>query len=88
VQLQSSVLHTLAPAPQAQIHPTDADRYGVDHGAPVVVQSQTGKLELTAEVTEDVPPGTVFVPAGYNDAPVNRLLTEDVEIVGVRLSRP
>jgi NADH-quinone oxidoreductase subunit G len=88
VQLQSSVLHTLAPAPHAQIHPKDADRHGIDHAAPVVVQSQTGKLELTAHVTEDVPAGTVFIPAGYNDAPVNALLTEDVEIVGVRLSRP
>ena len=87
VQLQSTVLHTLAPSAHAQIHPEDADRYGVVNGAPVTVQSPTGKLELTAQVTTDVPAGAVFVPAGYNDAPVNTLLTEDAEIIGVRISR-
>jgi anaerobic selenocysteine-containing dehydrogenase len=87
VQLQSTVLHTLAPAAHAQIHPDDADRFGIVSGAPVVVQSVTGKLELTARVTGDVPAGTIFIPSGYNDAPVNALLTEDAEIVGVRISR-
>ena len=46
-----------------------------------LVESAAGKLELTAQVTGDVPAGTVFIPAGYNDAPVNTLLTEDAEIV-------
>jgi predicted molibdopterin-dependent oxidoreductase YjgC len=87
VQLQSTVLHTLAPAAHAQIHPDDADRFGVVNDAPVVVQSTSGKLELAARVTTEVPAGTVFIPSGYNDAPVNTLLTEDAEIVGVRISR-
>ena len=54
---------------------------------PVVVQSAAGRLEVLARVTGDVPAGTVFMPSGYNDAPVNTLLTEDAEIVGVRVSR-
>jgi NADH-quinone oxidoreductase chain G len=87
VQLQSSVLHTLAPAPHAQVNPADADRFGVVDGSPVVVQSMNAKLELTARITDEVPEGAVFIPSGYNDAPVNTLLTEDAEIVGVRISR-
>ena len=57
------MLHTLAPAAHAQIHPEDADRYGIVSSAPVVVQSSSGKLELTAQVTADVSVGTVFIPA-------------------------
>jgi NADH-quinone oxidoreductase subunit G len=87
VQLQSTVLHTLAPAAHAQVHPDDADRFGIVSGAPMVVQSATGKLEVTARVSADVPAGTVFIPSGYNDAPVNTLLIEDAEIIGVRISR-
>jgi anaerobic selenocysteine-containing dehydrogenase len=48
-----------------QVHPDDAARNGIADGAPVVVASRTGKVELPAEVTDAIMPGVVSIPHGW-----------------------
>ncbi|WP_049996528.1 molybdopterin oxidoreductase family protein [Halococcus sediminicola] len=46
------------------IHPADADARGVADGERVVVESATGRVELTVEISESIRRGSVFVHAG------------------------
>ncbi|MGV3719445.1 MAG: molybdopterin dinucleotide binding domain-containing protein, partial [Actinomycetota bacterium] len=60
---------------------------GVADGETVSVSTATGSLRLTARVTTDVPAGSVFVPAGYNEAPVTALLSEGSYVAACQVTR-
>jgi anaerobic selenocysteine-containing dehydrogenase len=60
----------------AQLNPADADRLGVVDGATVRVAARTGSIELRAEVTDDVMPGVVSIPHGWEHANSNVLADE------------
>jgi anaerobic selenocysteine-containing dehydrogenase len=47
------------------IHPTDAARLGVIDGARVAVTSATGRVEVVAQLDEELMPGTVSMPHGW-----------------------
>ncbi len=59
---------------EALVHPSAAQRFGVEHGATVTVISPLGEVDLLAVVTDDVHPEAVVVPAGFEQANVNRLV--------------
>jgi anaerobic selenocysteine-containing dehydrogenase len=50
--------------PWIEMHPDDAARRGIIHGAMVVVANARGECRLRAVVTENVPPGVVGAPKG------------------------
>jgi anaerobic selenocysteine-containing dehydrogenase len=50
--------------PWIEIHPDDAARRGITHGAMVVVANARGECRLRAVVTENVPLGVVGAPKG------------------------
>ena len=58
----------------AHVHPSDAERLGLEDGAPVRVRSRTGHIDVPVEITDAVMPGVVSIPHGWG---------HDVE--GVRL---
>ncbi|HEV3000218.1 MAG TPA: molybdopterin-dependent oxidoreductase [Solirubrobacteraceae bacterium] len=60
----------------ALIHPDDAARLGVADGEAVRVAARTGAIELPAEVTDDVMPGVVSIPHGWEHANSNVLSDE------------
>lgn len=47
------------------IHPQDAQARGVRHGDTVEVLSRVGRIEIEAEITEDIMPGIVSIPHGW-----------------------
>jgi anaerobic selenocysteine-containing dehydrogenase len=49
----------------AQVHPDDAARIGLVHGAVARVSSSSGTIELPVEVTDTVMPGVVSIPYGW-----------------------
>ncbi len=51
--------------PTLQMHPTDADRRGLESGQEVTVTSKSGAVQVVVEVTEDVVPGSVCYPHGW-----------------------
>jgi assimilatory nitrate reductase catalytic subunit len=58
----------------ADIHPQTATRHGITDGAIVTVRTRRGAAQLTAHVTRDIRPDTVFVPFHWPDAQsANRL---------------
>jgi assimilatory nitrate reductase catalytic subunit len=54
-------------SPYLQIHPGDADKYGIAHEDLVQVKSDNGSLRLLADVNPDTQPGLVFAPIHWND---------------------
>jgi anaerobic selenocysteine-containing dehydrogenase len=48
-----------------QLHPEDAVRLGVNDGALVEVASKVGRVEVAAEITDEIRPGVVSLPHGY-----------------------
>ncbi|MGH3441333.1 MAG: molybdopterin-dependent oxidoreductase, partial [Nitriliruptorales bacterium] len=66
-----------AKAPFAALHPDDAARLGIADAQPVLVASESGRLEVTAVVDEHQVPGVVFVPSNSTDAPAATLAAGD-----------
>jgi anaerobic selenocysteine-containing dehydrogenase len=62
-----------------EIHPGDAASLELDNGDRVQVSSRRGKIELAARVTEVVPPGVVFIPFHFSEAPANALTIAAVD---------
>jgi NADH-quinone oxidoreductase subunit G len=52
----------LADEPFVEIDPRDAERLGLEDGAPAVVRTEAGESELPVRVTEGVARGAAFVP--------------------------
>ena len=48
-----------------QIHPDDARRLGLEHGALAEVSSDSGKTTIPVEATDDIRPGVVSIPYGW-----------------------
>lgn len=64
------------PDPFAEIHPKTAKEYGIKEGDSIVVESNRGKIQVRARVTEDILEGVVSIPHGWpREANVN-LLTD------------
>ena len=47
------------------VHPDDAERLGLEDGAPARVSSDAGAIEISVEVTDAVMPGVVSIPHGW-----------------------
>lgn len=47
------------------MHPTDAEQRGIADGTAVKVRSSAGEISLSAEVTDEMMPGTVSIPHGW-----------------------
>lgn len=58
------VLLGAEPEARLQIHPDDAGPRGVEDGTVVAAFNDHGRIRLVAQVTDDVPAGTVAVPFG------------------------
>ncbi len=52
---------------RVQIHPDDAGTRGIDNGDTVSVRSRRGTATATADVTDVVQPGQLFLPMHYYD---------------------
>ncbi|MEB3209968.1 MAG: nitrate reductase [Leptolyngbyaceae bacterium] len=53
---------TMHPEPFLEIHPNDAEKFGVVDGELVEVRSRRGLARFKADVTKAIAPGTVFAP--------------------------
>lgn len=70
-QVNSLKLH--ASEPTARLHPLAAKRFGIANGARIRVVAPHGNTELRAEVTSDVHPECVVLPAGWSSGGANAL---------------
>jgi anaerobic selenocysteine-containing dehydrogenase len=71
---QVARIRLLEPEPTVRVHPDVARDAGLADGQHVAVVSPVGRIELRCEVTPDVRPDVVVIPAGWEDANANLLL--------------
>ena len=63
---------------KVKINPQTAENKGIKDGDMVKVESLRGKIKLKAQVTEDVPPTTILIPHGWDDANANELTDNEM----------
>jgi len=74
---RSPTLNRQHPENFVDVHPADAERYGVADGETVTLRSRRGEIEVRAQVTEDIKQGTVWTTPHFAASSANRL-TNDV----------
>ncbi len=67
VTRRSLLLCREVPEPFVEVHPEDADEFGVRNGDPVVVETPYGEWKCRAEVTDRVRKGVVFTPFHFGE---------------------
>ncbi|MEE9140801.1 MAG: formate dehydrogenase subunit alpha [Alphaproteobacteria bacterium] len=70
---RSTVLDAIEPTAVAHLAPADIERYGLASGGRVTVTTRRGSVELTVRQDRQVPPGVIFLPFCYSEAPANML---------------
>jgi formate dehydrogenase alpha subunit len=70
---RTSLLEREVPNPSLELSSQDAQQLGIRSGQRVIVESRRGKLCLEAKVTPNLPPGTLFLPFHFSEAPANAL---------------
>ena len=71
----------------AGISPADADRLGIADGTTVAISSEWGELILSARISDQVRPGTIWIPESLRGAPAGDLIhdqccvTVDIRVV-------
>jgi len=74
---RSPTLSRQHPENFVDIHPNDAERYGVEDGDYVKIRSRRGEITVKAQVTEDIKEGSIWTTPHFAAASANRL-TNDV----------
>ncbi|MFC4543907.1 formate dehydrogenase subunit alpha [Halosolutus amylolyticus] len=74
---RSPTLNRQTPENFVDVHPNDAERYGIEDGEDVVLKSRRGEITVQAQVTEDIKEGSVWTTPHFAAASANRL-TNDV----------
>lgn len=73
---RSGPLHWREPRSYAEINPVDAAALGLKDGYAVEIHSRRGSVRTKSKISDNVPPGTVFLAFHWREAPANRL-TQD-----------
>ncbi len=74
---RSPTLNRQHPENFVDIHPNDAERYGIEDGDEVTIRSRRGEITVTAQVTEAIKEGSIWTTPHFAAASANRL-TNDV----------
>ena len=74
---RSPTLKRQYPGNFVDVHPNDAERYGIEDGQEVRLESRRGEITVEAHVTDDIKEGSVWTTPHFAAASANRL-TNDV----------
>ncbi|WP_265110179.1 formate dehydrogenase subunit alpha [Halosolutus halophilus] len=74
---RSPTLNRQTPENFVDVHPNDAERYGIEDGEDVVLKSRRGEITVAAQVTDDIKEGSVWTTPHFAAASANKL-TNDV----------
>jgi predicted molibdopterin-dependent oxidoreductase YjgC len=95
---RSGPLHWREPRSYAEINAEDAAAIGLEDGSAVEIHSRRGKVRTKTKISENVPPGTVFLAFHWREAPANRLTQDhtldpvakipEYKVSAVRLENP
>ncbi|WP_293030489.1 formate dehydrogenase subunit alpha [Natronococcus sp.] len=74
---RSPTLNRQTPENFVDVHPNDAERYGIEDGQDVVLKSRRGEITVEAQVTDAIKEGSVWTTPHFAAASANKL-TNDV----------
>ncbi|WP_122090087.1 formate dehydrogenase subunit alpha [Halalkalicoccus subterraneus] len=74
---RSPTLNRQHPENFVDVHPNDAERYGIEDGQEVTIRSRRGEITVEAQVTEDIKEGSIWTTPHFAAASANKL-TNDV----------
>ena len=74
-----SSLEEAFPEAICEIHPDDADQYGVATGDWIALTSRRGTIQMRAMVTGRSPRGTIFIPFHFAEAAANKLTKVQID---------
>ena len=64
------------PEPFSEIGPETAQKFGIENGDLIIVETNTGHVKMKAHVDERVAEGVVLVPHGWSGEANGNLLTD------------
>jgi len=79
---RSRALHAIAPEARVEIHPEDLAALGARDGGKVSVASRRGSITLTAQASERMIRGSVFIPFHFREAAANVLTYDALDPFG------
>jgi anaerobic selenocysteine-containing dehydrogenase len=72
-------LRKLSPHPWVELQQVKANELGVEEGEIVVVETLRGSIELTVKFNDEIHPGVIFIPHGWDAANAN-ILTDNEKL--------
>ncbi|MGH8958812.1 MAG: molybdopterin-dependent oxidoreductase, partial [Acidimicrobiia bacterium] len=66
-----------------EVHPEDADRWGLVNGEKALVASAAGSVEVPVEITRNIRPGVVSIPYGWGHGRLGSAMKVAAEYAGV-----
>jgi anaerobic selenocysteine-containing dehydrogenase len=66
-------LRSMSSRPMFEIHPETADSYGISDGDMAEIETRSGRVRLTAHLTQSIRPDTLHIPQGWEEANANEL---------------
>jgi formate dehydrogenase alpha subunit len=76
---KNSALNDFSNEAYVLMHPSDAEKNGLNEGITVRLTSRRGKLETILRISEEVAPGELFMPFHYCESAVNRLTSDELD---------
>jgi predicted molibdopterin-dependent oxidoreductase YjgC len=74
-------LHAISPEVIAEIHPSDAEKKGIENKSFVKIVSRRGEIKARIRITKRSPEGTVFIPFHFGEMAVNLLTIDTLDPV-------
>jgi anaerobic selenocysteine-containing dehydrogenase len=65
-----------SPEPFAEVHQKTAEKFGIQNGDSIIVESNRGQIKVKARVTEEMVEGVVSIPHGWSGEANVNLLTD------------
>jgi predicted molibdopterin-dependent oxidoreductase YjgC len=69
----------VVPEPYVELNPNDASKLNVSSEEKINIASRRGSISIKANITERVPPGTVFIPFHFAEGPANILTNTAID---------
>ena len=79
---RATVLDAIEPEASAHLSPHDLSRLAIEPGSRIRVETRRGMVDLMARSDREVPPGLIFIPFCYAEAPANMLTNPQLDPFG------
>ncbi len=79
---RASILNQIEPEPVVNVNPADIDRYRLEVGGMISLESRRGSLNARLRSDAGVQPGTLFMAFCYHEAAANLLTNEALDPFG------